>query len=357
MRRFVAAFFRHPFVLILPAILVPLIVVFIVRSFASSYQSQATVYVPQVPPTASLGSSGAFTTPAQWLQLDLTQYIQAEPSFLVKVANETDMPKSYAKGTPDVNGLMVARITAGIKVTAIVRNFVQIQYSDTNPRLAAQVIKAMLQEYINESLANAQQNINNNIDLVNQAIQDDTNALATDSAKKADYVQSHPNLDLTNDAGYAALQLQYQNDLLKLQSDQQRLQSLTGKDGQTNLIPFNITDEPTVPTTPVVKSKTTITAIVGGVALGLGISLGLIGLLAVADRRVHSRDDLVDAMPVPVLEVVPRLRGLENESMVGSEESLTQLAQVPVLVTLPRFAESTANQEHDRPFTNHSEDE
>ncbi len=357
MRRFVAAFFRHPFVLILPAILVPLIVVFVVRSFASNYQSQATVYVPQVPPTASLGSSGAFTTPAQWLQLDLTQYIQSEPSFLVKVANQTDMIKAYAKGTPDVNGLMTARITAGIKVTASGRNFVLVQYSDTDPRLAAQVIKALLQEYITESLANAQANIQNNITITNQAIQDDTNTLATDSTNKAAYVQSHPNVDLTNDSTYAALQLQYQTDLLKLQTDQQRLQALTGKDVQTNLVPFNITDEPTVPTTPVVKSKTTITAIVGGVALGLGISLGLIGLLAVADRRVHSRDDLVDAMPIPVLEVVPRLRGLDNESMVGSEESLTQLAQVPVLATLPRFAESTANHDNNRPFTSHSEDE
>jgi len=357
MRRFVAAFFRHPFVLILPAILVPLIVVFVVRSFASSYQSAATVYVPQVPATANLGSAGAFTTPAQWLQSDMTQYILSEPSFLTRVANETDMPKTYAKGTPDVDGLMSARITAGIKVTANGRNFVLIQYSDSDPHIAAQVIKALLQEYITESLQNAQATLGDRIAAANQAIQDDSDALASDSAKKNDYVQSHPNLDLSNDAVYAQLNLQYQNDLLQLQADQQRLQALTGKDAQTNLVPFNITDEPTVPTTPVVKSKTTITAIIGGVALGLGISLGLIGLLAMTDRRVHSRDDLMDAMPIAILEVIPRLRGLEGESIVGSEETLTELAQVPVLATLPRFAETSGGQQNEQSFTSSMEDE
>ena len=97
---------------------------------------------------------------------------------------------------------------------------------------------------------------------------------------------------------------------------------------------------------------------IGGAALGLGISLGLIGLLTVADRRIHSRDDLLENFPVPVLEVVPRLRGLQEETLVvGSEEMLTSLSQVPVLATLPRFTESGGAGATSQALSTRAEDE
>ncbi len=62
-------------------------------------------------------------------------------------------------------------------------------------------------------------------------------------------------------------------------------------------------------------------------------------------------------MPVPVLEVIPKLRGLREESLVvGSEENLLQFPQVPVLATLPRFAESaSSSSDSSRTFTTRAE--
>ena len=358
MRRFVAAFFRHPFTLILPAIIIPLIVVFAVRSFGSSYQSEATVYVTK-DPLATSNCGSAYATPAQNLQTCMAQFVTSDPSFDVEVANQTDMPKTYARGTPGVNDLMVARIIAGMKITPSGNNFVLIQYSDTSPQIAAQVVQALLQVYITETIRLSQENAAGDISILNQLITQDISDLNQADQNRKQYVQSHPNIDPNTDAQYAQYQLAYQDALAKLQSDQQKLQTLTSRGTVSgDLTPYTVADPPLVPTSPTVKSKTTITAMIGGVALGLGVSLGLIGLLALADRRVYSRDDLIEAMPIPVLEVVPRLRGLENDSLiVGSEENLMQLAQVPVLATLPRFAESTQAPEGNRPFTNKAEDE
>ncbi len=358
MRRFVAAFFRHPFLLILPAILIPLIVVFIVRSFASSYQSQATIYVPKDPYLSVTTSNNPFATPAQSVASNMAQFVLNDRDFVLEVARHTDMPKTYPKGTAGVDDLIVSRIRAGLKITPSSANFILIQYSDDEPQIAAQVINALLQVYLTESLRIEQQTINDQINALNQQIQADLQQLNQDAQNRDQYISSHPNIDPNTDANYAAYDAAYRNDLVKLQSDQQRLQALNSRGNFANeLIPYTIADAPRVPTAPVVKTKTTITAMIGGVALGLGVSLGLIGLLAVADRRIHSRDDLVEVMPVPVLEVVPRLRGLDQDNLiVGSEENLMQLAQVPVLATLPRFA-SSPSQESDQPFTSRAEDE
>src|SRR5262249_45407513 len=148
--------------------------------------------------------------------------------------------------------------------------------------------------------------------------------LKADDEKVKTYLQQNPNTDPTTDPTLAILQAAYQNDLLQVSDDQQQLQKLNSSNSFIDkLYNFQVTDPPTIPTAPTVKSKTTLTAMIGGVALGLGVSLGLIGLMAVADRRIHSRDDLVEAFPVPVLEVIPRLRGLQEEApVVGSEETL-----------------------------------
>lgn len=356
MRRFIAAFFRHPFTLILPAILIPLVVVFVVRIFASTYSSSAIVFITNNPyVTVPVGSS--YDTPADNLKNDIAEYMD-RPSFLLAVANQTDMPKTYPAGTPGVNGLMEARIVAGLSITSIGRETLSIHYSDSNPHLVPQVIVALLQVYRAQTIKDAQNSAKATIAYMQQKLQTDEAQLNDDNAAINEYIQQHPNTDVTTDSHLALLESTYQNDLALVQQDQQTLAKISGQTGVLeSLYIFEITDPPATPTAPAVKSKTTLTAMIGGVGLGLGISLGLIGLLAILDRRIHSRDDLLEAFPLPVLEVVPRLRGLQEESLiVGSEETLSHLSQVPVLATLPRFTESGGIQDVSRVLTAHAED-
>ncbi len=359
MRRFVAAFFRHPFTLILPAILIPLIVVFLVRAFASSYTSEATVFITNNPyvSNATPGNNNNFKTPAENLADNISEYL-AHTSFVLNVAHHTDMPKTYKAGTANIDDLMEQRIKNGLTITEPGNETLDIQYSDPDPHVAAQVITALLQQYLTQARYDAEQSSQQTADFYRQKLKDDAAALQKDDEAIKQYTQQHPNTDPTTDPTLAVLQAQYQNDLTRVSDDQQKLQEiLSGGDIVTNLYNFEVTDPPTIPTAPTVKGKTTITAMIGGVALGLGVSLGLIGLLAVADRRIHSRDDLVEALPLPVLEVVPRLRGLQEEtSVVGSEETLAHLAQVPVLATLPRLTES-GSARTSRPLTTRAEDE
>ncbi len=358
MRRFVAAFFRHPFTLILPAILIPLVVVFLVRSLASSYTSEATIFITNNPyVTVPVGTNNQYLTAAQNLQSNISEYL-THPSFVLNVAKHTDMPKTYKAGTGNVNGLMESRIAAGLTITPVGNETLDIQYSDPDAHVAAEVITALLQQYLTQSIQDAQNVAQSSITSIQQKLQIDESNLQKDDLQVKQYIQDHPNVDVTTDYQLAILQAAYQNDLTQVADDQQELQKLNSTTGFIgNLYTFEVTDPPTIPTSATVKSKTTLTAMIGGVALGLGVSLGLIGLLAVADRRIHSRDDLVEAFPVPVLEVVPLLRGLQEEtSVVGSQEALAQLSPVPVLATLPRFAESGA-QADNRALSTRAEDE
>lgn len=359
MRRFVAAFFRHPFTLILPDILIPLVVVFLVRSLASSYTSSATIFITSNPyVTVSAGSTNPYSTPAQNLQADISEYL-THNSFLLSVANHTDMPKTYKQGAGDIDSQMEARIQSGLTITPVGNGTLTIQYSDPNAHVAAQVITALLQQYLTQSIQDAENTAQNTIKIFQQKLQNDEAQLRSDDEQINQYIQQHPNTDVATDSTLAVLQATYQNDLAQVTSDQQELQKLNSSTGIiASLYTFEVTDPPTIPTTPTVKSKTTLTAMIGGVALGLGVSLGLIGLLAVADRRIHSRDDLVEAFPLPVLEVIPRLRGLLEETpVVGSEEALNHLSQVPVLATLPRFAESSGTQAASQALSTRAEDE
>ncbi|HEY7356527.1 MAG TPA: hypothetical protein VH590_08665, partial [Ktedonobacterales bacterium] len=271
MRRFVAAFFRHPFTLILPAILIPLIVVFAVRSLSSSYTSAATIFITNNPYVAVPAVSGsAYDTPAQNLQNSISEYM-THNSFLLSVANHTDMPKTYKQGTAGINTLMELRIAAGLTMTAVGSETLDIQYSDSNPHVAAQVITALLQQYLTQSIQDAENTTQNTIAIFQQKLSNDEAQLQSDDEKINQYVQQHPNTDPSTDSNLAVLQTTYQNDLAQVTSDQQQLQKLNSSTGIIqSLYTFEVTDPPTIPTTPTIKSKTTLTAMIGGVALGLG---------------------------------------------------------------------------------------
>ncbi len=353
MRRFVAAFFRHPFLLILPAIIIPLIVVFLVRSAASSYTSTATVYV--VKAAVNTGDN-PYATPAQNLNAGLAEAIHSQQSFVLKIANQTDMPKSYPKGTADIDDQMVARIRAGMVITTTGTHYIVITYNDRDPRIAAQVVNAVLPAYVAQSIQFAQQNADNLIAEYRSQYQAAQDQYITDSDQYKNYIQQHPDINVDTDPTLAQLQAQVKTDLNNIQAYQQKIQNLTvNADILSNVPSYSVTDPGLVPTAPTVKTKTTITAMIGGVALGLGTSLGLIGLLALWDRRIHSRDDLQEAVDLQVLEVVPNLAGLGDDRVPVASGDLIALP-VPVLATLPRFAESLASQETTQTLSSRAEE-
>lgn len=359
MRRFVATFFRHPFILITPAILIPIIIVLLVRVLASSYTTEATIFITSNPyVNANPTGTNPYNTPAQNLTSNITEFLQ-RPSFVLSVANATDMPKTYPSNTSDVNGRMEQRITSGLTIIPVGTDTLTIQYSDPNAHVAVQVITALLQQYLRQSIQDAENTAQSTAAYYQQKLLVDQQKLQTDDQAVNAYLLAHPYADAKTDSQLAILQASYNNDLLQVSDDQQQLQKINSSSGIiSSLYTFEVTDPPTMPTAKTVKSKTTLTAMIGGVALGLGISLGLIGLMVVKDRRIYARDDLVEAIPLPVLEVIPRLRGLQEETLVvGSQETLAHLSQVPVLATLPRFAESGSTQAPSRTLTTRAEDE
>src|SRR5262249_25964540 len=152
-------------------------------------------------------------------------------------------------------------------ITPVGNQTLDIQYSDPDAHVAAQVITALLQQYLTESIQVAEQTADNTKAVYEQKLKDDEAKLKADDEKVKTYLQQNPNTDPTTDPTLAILQAAYQNDLLQVSDDQQQLQKLNSSNSFIDkLYNFQVTDPPTIPTAPTVKSKTTLTAMIGGVA-------------------------------------------------------------------------------------------
>ncbi len=356
MRRFVAAYFRHPFLLVIPAIIIPIIVVFVVRSLASTYESDATIIV-----TNSLikvpNGNNPYLSPADNLNNKLSDALNSN-SFILQIAKATDMPKTYKPGTPGIDSLMISRISSGLTITTLGDNTLDITYDDSNPRVAAEVITAFLNQYIVAQVQQAQSNQQQSLQILNQQLTQDNNAVQAANTDLQNYLAQHPTADPTTDSTLAQYETAYKQALDNYNYD---LSSIQDINAQTylleNVVTFEVSDPPYIPAAPTVKSKTTITAAVAGVSLGLGVSLGIIGLMAILDRRIYSSDDLSEVLPVPVLEVLPRLRGLQHDQpIVESEENLLHLSNVPVLAILPSSTQSTTTPDSTSTFSSRVEE-
>jgi uncharacterized protein involved in exopolysaccharide biosynthesis len=265
-----------------------------------------------------IGATGPETdltsTPAQTQATTLSELLQSR-SFVLAVADDTDLPKVLAPANPGTQNLQDAlytEISTNVLATPVGYNRFNITYTNTNPAIALQVVKAVVAHYGTESAS--QSTAEGEQLLANYEAQ---LTAAQDSAQKAtqkaeQYLQASQlsPQQAGLDAQYQELAAQVSEaDAIvgtvetEITTIKQQLATLSlGSAGE-----YIVIDAPTVPIRPESRTKTFL----------LGGSIGLIvGLLAAViyflilnrlDQLLYSLAEVQLSTSYPVLVQVPRL--------------------------------------------------
>jgi len=313
MQRFLEAIFRHGFQLVL-LIFVPLLVAGgIVISMPRTYEASATLWALQR--YAVIGATGPeanlSATPASTQSTALTELLQTR-SFALATAKQTSLASTYSaatQGNPDtLDDALFSDISKNVKVNVIGYNVYQILYDNQHPKVAQQVVAAVIDQFGIEasqfSVVEGKQLLAIDVGQLTQA------QSASTSASKAavSYLASHPGATIQNDPTYSLLYAQQQsaqNSLLSLQTtiSQINRQIASVGDGSTGL--YSIVDAPRAGDRPVSRTKTLLLGGSIGLAIALlGCSIYLVLLLR-QDRSAHTPNDVQRITNLPVLLELP----------------------------------------------------
>jgi uncharacterized protein involved in exopolysaccharide biosynthesis len=316
MTKIIEIFFRNKVrlaaLLLLPVLVSGVIVFFLPRSY------QATARLIALQRYTVIGATGPESdlqaTPSMTQATALTEFLQTE-DFDLSVADATDLAKQMDIPLADTQRLhdaLYAEISTHVSVTSSGTNLFVITYSNKDPVVAMQVVKAVVNNYGEQSAFYAThegQQILASYKGQLQAAQQQS-----DSATKAasEYYKDH-NLTGANapgDAQYQSLVTlaeQARATLTNVQTNyntmsQQLAQLSTGAQGL-----FHEIDAPTVPAQPESRVKS---LLVGG---GVGLVIGLLAVMSYflilvrLDQSVYSSAEMPAITDHPVLIQIQRL--------------------------------------------------
>jgi uncharacterized protein involved in exopolysaccharide biosynthesis len=259
-------------------------------------------------------------TPAVTQAGTLQELLQSR-SFALAVAYDSSLPKQLAAANPTTQGLqdaLYSEISQHVLATPLGYNLFNVTYSNTDPVVALQVVKAVVAHYgadsISASTAEGEQLLISYQTQLKAAQQQARQA--TQAA--ANYLSEHQ-LSATQ----AAVDPQYQ--LLVAQSNQanavvgaiqndintvqQQLATLSS--GSSGL--YIVQDAPAVPDRAVSRTKTVLVAGGIGLAVGLVAAIGYLLILVRLDQTLYSLADVGAVAPYPVLVQIPRLPGQSTQ--------------------------------------------
>jgi len=318
MRRTLEAIFRHPFQLLTLLVLLPLIGV-AVAYFATpkTYQSTASLWVLQR--YAVIGATGPETnltsTPAMTQSAALTSLLQTR-TFVQSVINgigfvpTLHLSASVLNDPQQLQDAVVSELSKNVVATVNGPNLVVITYSNRDPRIAQQIIQAVITQFQMQSLAVSKAEGNSllasyQVDLQQAQKSDDTAVAA-----EAQYLAAHPRVTQapSSDPQYAQLdaaRVQAENHLHTIQSSINALQQSLLTVGND----FTVIDQPLVPTRPQSRTKNYLIGGGGGLGVALLAIVLFLVILVRRDRAIYSTDDLQEeSLSVPVVMQLPQLK-------------------------------------------------
>lgn len=296
------AVFGRLWLLIIPIIVAPVVVVVLTQS-PPEYYSRATVWVSRpanVDPGTLAQSSSWWDTPAQ-TQANVLRDLLSTESFRRGVAE--------AAGIRGSNALI--RVLNMTSVSASGQNLVHISAQSTNPNEANAVVSALLDQYqlrfteeANRTAQLQQQYFSVNLDAANTEMERRRTALAQ-------YLAANPDAGQPGmfDLDYQRLVNDVENQQVVVASLVQSLQSaqLAGASAPQALqATFSVQDPATAP----IEIRDSIAKRLGyplvALLFGFGLSATYLYTVYRTDYSIRTREDLID-LPVPLLGYVPEL--------------------------------------------------
>jgi uncharacterized protein involved in exopolysaccharide biosynthesis len=260
-------------------------------------------------PESDLTTSPAATQATTLGELLLTR------SFALSVAYDTDLPKEMGQSNPTIQLLQDAlynEISQRVVTAPLGYNLFQITYTNTNPAVALQVVKAVVSYYgedsVSQATAEGEQlliSYQNQLSAAQQRAQKAITA-AAEYLKAQSLTVAQAQIDpqyllLVAQANQASAAVTTVQD--DINTVQQQLATLsTGSSGL-----YTVIDAPNVPDRPVSRSKTFLLAAGIAVTAGLIAAIGYFIILARLDQSLYSRADAPGVTVYPVQVQIPRL--------------------------------------------------
>ncbi|HEU0026291.1 MAG TPA: hypothetical protein VFQ25_04175 [Ktedonobacterales bacterium] len=308
MRRTLELIFRHG-VIIAALLIIPIVTALaFVWAQPRQYEGTATLWALQrysvigaTGPEADLNS-----TPASTQVTALTELLQAH-SFDLAVAKQTDLASTFDAATRadprKLNDAIEHELSTKVIPTAVGYNLFQITYDNKSPKIAQQVVAAVVGEFEAQatsfSIAEAKQLIQAYQGQLLQAKQ----AASEATRVAANYAASHPGAQAFTDPAYSQLLQQAQAaqtnaDALQANINQLQSQLATVGNGTGGL--YSIVDAPNVDSKPVSRAKGFLLG--GGIGLAVGLLVTTLLLVALMrrDRSIYSSEDLRRLIQLPI---------------------------------------------------------
>lgn len=310
--------------LLLPVLVSGVIVFFLPRS----YQATARLWALQRYAVISATGieSDIQSTEAMTQATALNEFLQTK-TFDLAVAKDTDLAKHVGVPQSDTQNLqdaLYAEISTHVVVTPSSQYLFSITYTNANPLVAMQVVKAVITHYSIESAAYATAEGAQLLSSYQGQLTTAQQQAESATQKAVDYFQAH-NLTATtsqSDPQYQALSqqaLQAQTALAAIKTNINTInQSLASLESGL----FKTVDAPTLPTKPEARTKSLLLG--GGVGLAIGL-LGCIGYLLILvrlDQSIYSTADIPAITDYPVLIQIPRLPRRSTAWIAGANGKL-----------------------------------
>ncbi|MCL4509152.1 MAG: hypothetical protein M1296_06470 [Chloroflexi bacterium] len=322
MERYIEAIFRHKLLFFCLLVLVPAAgVVYAFKNESRLYQSTATVWAEKPPYLSTIGDWNQWISAAQNQQSNVQEFLQTD-SFDVAVLSQTDL-RGYLSN-PLVRQQLILDIRRYATVTTSGQNLVTISFSSPNARVSSQVVKAIIEQFNKDILAQSSAQGSAALAFYEQQLAQANKRLADATATLRSYFEAHPALintsldkadTLLSNAAFTA---QYPEVIKLIQArdtadkEQQSLQSQVNQikfSESSNAIgqgqAFRIMDEPNIPLHPVVQRRELIIPI----ALSAAASITLAGIALVAfaffDHAIYSASVAAQELQLPVFGTLP----------------------------------------------------
>lgn len=314
-RKLVEAFFRSLWILILPVVLVPALVIILVDE-EPSYVSEATVWVTradELEATALTANANPYLTPAQ-NQVLVFQDLLSTRAFRIDVAIDARLVEPAA---PESELTLAANeVGRSIGVSALGTNLVGLEARAATPEEAIALLAAILRQYQVRSAEEtgrqttiAESYYREQLDIANAELekrQGDVTAYLAENPRLINSLEARE-----ADAQYVRLagRVERQAEVVdNLHTALQEVQLKAKSAPQSQEAIFSVQDAPSFPDAP---ASASLMSKVGypfaGMVFGLLIAASYLYLTYRADQTIRAHSDL-EGLGVPLLGYVPELR-------------------------------------------------
>jgi capsular polysaccharide biosynthesis protein len=322
------AFFRHAMLIILPAVVLPLVVVAWVLATPPQYEAQAGVWVER---PAYLSYSGdeltRYLPPATVQRNRLTELMRTR-SFLSDVVKDTPLAGFLAFPGGQVSLDQI--FARDFEITQSGDHLLVIRFRAEESDAALTIVNAVVEQFRDRATDDRRAQAQLAISFYEARLTDADGTLASARTELAKYLDANPaiattltrnGLDVARlDPGFADLQRRVDAGLRYSDSARTALQSAQfdyASSVQGDALGFRIVDAAGVSATPSRQIRKVLVYPLAALIGGVLVSAALLMLFALSDHSVRSLADL--APDSVILGVVPRMRPARVGRRAGAD--------------------------------------